>query len=159
MEFKEYITLLADISAILTAIIALIVSIKALQSQNRHNVLSSMPVCEIFTGNFDNELVVEIYNKGLGLMEINDIMFTNSKGVTHNNLHEFILDEQSISYNTLPPRKVLMSGEKVVLVSFKDIPYVQQTKIVNILSNITVHISYRDIYNNIYTFDYLIDFV
>lgn len=159
MNFIDCVTLIADFSTILIAILALFISIKTLKSQNKHNELSARPICEMFTGNFNNELVVEIHNKGLGPMEIIEALFTSSDGFMHTNLYEFVSNEPGISYNALPPKKILMSGEKVILVSFNDIPSFQQTQIVQILSNITIHISYRDLYDNTYTFDHQIHFL
>ena len=159
MEFKDYIAMLGDCATMVTAVLALFVSIRALKLQKKHNELSLIPVCEMFTANFDDNLAVEIYNKGLGLMEILAVEFVHLSGVKYNNLHDLIWFEDGISYNTLEPNKVLMSGEKVVLVGFSKFTDEQRKRIIATLSNIEVYIEYRDVYDNKYTFSCPIRFV
>lgn len=158
MEIKECIEILGDWAAIVTAVLALFVSIRSLKLQKKHNELSLMPICEMYTANFDNDLSVEVHNKGLGLMGIIEVEFADLRGVRYKNLHDIIWYEEGISYNTLPPKKVLMSGEKVRLVSFSKLTDEQRQRIITTLSNINVHIRYRDVYNNEYSFEYPIGF-
>lgn len=159
METKEWVALFGDIGSILTAVMALVVSIKALKAQNKHNELSLMPVCEVYTANFEDYLAVELHNKGLGMLEILEVEFVDVSGAKYYNLHEMILDKKGMSYNTLWSKKVLMSGEKVTVISFAQCTEEQRKKIISTISDVKIHIKYRDIYKNEYSFDNAIIFV
>lgn len=159
MEIKECIAIVGDCATMATAILALFVSIRAMKLQKKHNELNLMPICEIYTANFDNFLAVEVYNKGLGLMEIVTVEFVDTSGVKYRNLHDMIWYEEGISYNTLEPKKIIMSGEKVVLIDFSNFTDEQRRRVITTLSNVKVYITYRDVYNNKYTFNWPIRFV
>ena len=159
MEIKEILELCGDIASVVIAVLALIVSIRALELQKRHNELSLMPVCEMFTANYDNCIAVEIYNKGLGLMQVVSAEFVDVNGIKYANLHDLLWEEEGLSYTTLEPKKVLMSGEKVVLVNFEKFSAEQRKRILLKLTNVMIKIKYRDVYNNEYRFSYPICFM
>ena len=55
--------LISDIS-LLFSLVAVIISYKSLHDQKIHNLISVLPICQFFTNNYENELVVELENKG-----------------------------------------------------------------------------------------------
>ena len=159
MYIKEILELAGDIASVVIAVLALIVSIKALELQKRHNELSLMPICEMFTANYDDCLAVEIYNKGLGLMEVVSAEFEDVNGVKYINLHDLVREEEGLSYSTIEAKKVLMSGERVVLVNFEKFTAEQRKRIIRKLTNVVVRIKYRDVYDNEYRYCYPICFM
>lgn len=149
---------LIDYVSIVTSIIAIFISVLTVKSQMRHNVLSLMPVCELYTANFDDYLSVELHNKGLGLMRINNVVFTNTKKLNYSNLIDVLSDKTGLSYNVIGNGKTIMSGEKIELIKLKEFTSEQRKKILTELSNIHLHIEYVDVYLNEYVFDYPIIF-
>ena len=159
MNLKEILEVIGDMASIVIAVSALVVSIRALELQKRHNELSSMPICEMFTANYDNCLAIEIYNKGLGLMEVVSVEFLDVEGTKYENLHDLVWGEEGLSYSTIVPKKVLMSGEKIVLINFDTFSEEQRKRILLKLTGVLISLVYRDIYNNEYRFSHPICFL
>lgn len=65
---KELANALAAIASLLTALIALVVSIWALLIQRRHNVLSIRPIPEVTVADYEDSLRVKLRNNGSGPM-------------------------------------------------------------------------------------------
>lgn len=149
-----------SILSLFVAVRALKVSSKTTQAQIQHNVLSMMPVCEIFTANYDDGyLAVEIQNKGLGLMRIESVSFIDKQKVNRKQLIDCIPDRVRLSYFHLEKNQVIMAREKHRLVWGKNLTKEEREGIINNLSDVKVHIEYNDVYSNKYSFDLPIEFV
>lgn len=150
-----------DIIDVLTLIIAfgaLLTSIATYHKQNKHNELSVLPICEIYTENFDDYMAVNIENRGLGFMKINDVYFEKNSH-KYNNLIDIIEDRTDLSYNLLFKKHVIKADEQLKLIYVaKPSQKVKKTIIEN-LDGVIVRISYSDAYNKTYSFSLEISFL
>jgi hypothetical protein len=138
----------------LAAVFALIISALTLWFQRRHNFKSLSPFAMILIGDYENRLEVKIRNSGVGPLiieqfiasdgnqERNDIISWMPKGI--DNWSTFPLE--SIDGRCIAPNK-----EEVVIGMIgnpAEEKFVQARAAVRrALSNLTVSLKYRDIYN------------
>lgn len=153
------------ICSLFVAVISIFISIKTTRMQQKHNVLSMLPVCEIFTSNYNDYLDVEIQNKGNGLLKINSVVFTNKQGLRKKQLIDFVTmnfdfsNDCELSYITVYKDKILMPSEKINLVEMRKVTSDDKIKFCSILQDVDVYIEYSDVYSNNYTFNHKIKFV
>lgn len=155
-----------DIIVACTSIISIFIAAKALKVssdttkiQMQHNMLSMKPVCEMYTANYDDGyLAVEIQNKGMGLMCIDSIVFTDKQGIVHKQLIDCVNEKAKLSFLFLEENKVIMAGEKLKLIKGDGLTNNEREKIVDELRGVQVQIEYKDVYFNKYTYDYYVKF-
>lgn len=149
--------------SLIIAILAIFISVWTTLAQIRHNRLSLMPICEVFTANFNNYIAVEIKNKGLGFMQIEDIYFVNNDGFRCSNLYDFfnyfIKDKTGLSYMRIDRKEVIMPGEKMFFIKLESLNDTRRIEVIKLIENITVHIKYSDAYRHKYYFSKPIKFV
>lgn len=156
MDFGDIIALMS----ILIATIAIYISVWTTKTQIRHNVLSMMPVCQLYTEDFDECIAVELKNKGMGLTDIDKIIFIDMKGNEHTSLLDFIDIDVDIkySYEYTEEGFIIMPGETVYLLKITEFTQEYRKHIIESLSNINVCFKFRDVYSNEYTFEHSIIF-
>ena len=156
MKVENYI----GFASMIIALLSLYVSIRTVKAQNKHNALTLMPVCELYTANFDDSFAVEIKNKGLGMMHIEKISFVDEKNnVSKENLFDFIPNKQKLSYNRLEATANIMSGETIYLIKSKELSPEERKELVEILEKVVIYIEYSDVYKNKYEFNLKIEFL
>lgn len=155
-----------DIVITCTSIISIFIAVKALKIsadttkiQMQHNTLSMMPVCEMYTANYDDGyLFVEIQNKGMGLMCIDNVSFIDKQNISHKQLIDCVSEKSKLSYNFVEKNKILMAGEKLKLIKGDNLTKEERKRIIDELKYIQIHIEYKDVYFNNYIFNYYITF-
>lgn len=159
-DIMDVFEILFDVATIITAIAAVVVSVRTNKLQREFNMLSFMPVCELYTANFGDCFSVEIQNKGAGLMRIKEMTLTSKENVTFDNLPDFVPEKDQLlySFNFVRSGKTLMSGETVYLIMLKSFTNDDRKHLIEALSDIQVHIEYEDVYLNNYVFDQPIEF-
>ena len=156
---------LFSIIPIIISLISLFVAIRALnnsiettKAQIRHNELSVMPICEMYLSNFNDYFSVELINKGMGVMQIQNIQFINPQGERYKYLIDFISDKSDMSYNNIEEKIIMTAGERIELIKITKNVVERREKLIDELSGIKVRIVYNDVYENTYNFEYCIDF-
>lgn len=158
-DVMDIFEILFDIATIITAIVAVVISVRTNKLQREFNMLSFMPVCELYTANFDDCFSVEIQNKGAGPMRIKDITLISKENVTFDSLPDFVPKKEQLLYSyNFVSGKTLMSGETVYLIMLKSFTNDDRQHLIEALSDIQVHIEYQDVYLNNYVFDQTIEF-
>lgn len=158
-DFIDIVVACTSIISIFIAVKALKVSSNTTKIQMQHNMLSMKPICEMYTANYDDGyLAVEIQNKGLGLMCIDSIVFTDKQGVAHKQLIYCVNEKAKLSFLFLEKNKVIMAGEKLKLIHGNGLTSIERRKIVDELKGVQVQIKYKDVYFNKYTYDYYVKF-
>ena len=141
--------------ALIFSTIAVSISIWAVLSQRKHNVLSVRPLAEVTVADFENSLCVRLCNNGTGPMIVTKVVVSNGsnakpciiewmpklpKGRPWTNFTDDLRD------------RTLRPGSEIVLIELakceKEQDFAQcRDKVRAALSPLTVSVEYTDIYN------------
>lgn len=150
--------------SIFIAGLALLVSICTVGTQIRHNRLTLMPICEIYTYNFTNHVAIDLLNKGMGPLEVTHICFYDKNKVEFASIPDIIDSTNKMEYlhydfNLIRVNKVIFAGEVISLFELKDISYDKREQIIDLFANLYIHIEYKDVYSHQYTYEYSLSFI
>lgn len=151
------IEIIKDFMLLIISVAALYVSFVSTKIQLEHNRLSELPICMIYTANFDDSISVDLINKGLGPMIIQDYKFTLN-GKEKEQLYKFLSNYKGSSYNCLGKNLVVASNESIYLVKYDVFTTEQRERFIKELSDVKIEINYKDVYNKSYYFEQIITF-
>lgn len=126
--------------------------------QKRHNIMSVMPILNIFTEATDNRIYIALENNGIGPAIINELVWKsdtssnsslfNMINSTHSNGFKFAACSDGISKRALSPEKSIILFDY----SEKDDSDFKREKevMVGFFSKLRLEVSYTDIYNSKY---------
>ena len=150
-RFKDLFALITSVCSIIISIIALKASISNAKAQRQHNLNSVLPICDIESCDYENNISVKIHNNGLGVMIIESLHFEAKNGDSSDslinlmpNIKEWKTFRISVDHASILPR------ESMVLIQAVKFTETEKAAIRKALSEITVTIKYRDIYKNRY---------
>lgn len=161
---RRYLMEISTWVSVFIAGLALLVSIFTVGSQIRHNKLTLMPICEIYTYNFTNRMAIDLLNKGMGPLQVTRIYFYSKSGekfISIPNLIDSANEIENIHYefNLIKVNKVISANETISLFELEDSSYDKREQIFDLFTNLYIHIDYKDVYSHSYAFDYSLAFI
>lgn len=148
---------LIPILALVVSFVSIGIGFLGLLIQRQHNILSVKPLGNIAMGNYDIELGIAINNNGTGPLIIKSIRTIDNQGIQKKYPIDWIPAElqKNITFQKLVEGAALINGkDPIMLLLFRLNPLQpaevqQRDKIRSILKNLTIHITYSDIYGNL----------
>ena len=140
---------------LVTGVIALIFTAINLYIQRKHNRLSVKPIAIISVGDYENELAVNLQNKGTGPLIIKDLSFTTENGKTKKAIIDFFgLEFKDVTWSMFLGNIdgwALLPNETKTLIKFNgsssDNEFIRnRDKVRKVLAQIQVELLYQDIY-------------
>jgi hypothetical protein len=143
--------------ALVLLVVALIFTAETLRIQRTHNRLSVRPIAVITVGDYLDELVVHLQNKGTGPLIIKDLSFTDQSGRKEKSIVDFFgSDFGDVVWSTFVSDIdgwAILPGETRTLIKLvgddtdKDFLLLRE-RVRKVLASLQVELQYRDIYES-----------
>lgn len=153
--------------AVGVSFLSTLLALWAVYLQREHNRVSVKPLPDLIFGDYENEIVVEIHNNGLGPMILVRVEILNNNTVLADNLIDLMPDlPKGMDWDDFVKNlkdRVLAPGEEKTLVelsgSEKNKTFVNfRDKVRKALAPLTVKVYYKGIYDkNVLTFEKSLD--
>lgn len=142
---------LTSFCSVLLSIVAIVISIIVCVSQNKFNSNSVKPYCNILFYALKDELYINIQNSGIGVMIINNIIFSLN-GVHYETISEIISKEKvkTCQEINICGTGIAPSGENTI---FK-LSFAKQKDLLKVhkkLADLKIMVHYEDIYERKYS--------
>lgn len=159
MDFiKQYWEGIIAALALLTSIWSAWISAKTFKLQREHNVKSVKPILQIGQWDYENNLCVDLRNSGSGIAIVTSISVINKTDIKRNCIYDWLPKRLVGSMNykeywTAYKNFVIQPGQIIKLVEIPVNTEIEEQKkqreeIRSILRQLTVIVSYEDIYGN-----------
>jgi hypothetical protein len=155
---KEYWEGIVAFTALITAVWSAIFSSKTFKLQRIHNIKSVKPILQIGQWDYENVLSVDLRNSGSGIAVVKTILIKNKTDETKNCIYDWLpkkLDGKMNykEYWTGYKNFIIQPGQVIKLIEIPvDTEIISEKKqreeLRSILRQLTVKISYEDIYEN-----------
>jgi hypothetical protein len=151
------------VSAVFVSSISVIIAVKKKKKQVEYNKKSIKPICSIYLTDNDNFISVNIENNGLGPAKIKDFTCTCDDGSKAETLYDLLPEELKHEvFHEIVRRKpdilVISANEKLYLICITPKNDETRQKFRNFLKNVTLYITYTDLYEEEYNFKRKLDF-
>lgn len=140
---------------LITASIALLLSIVTIRDQRKHNKLSVRPIAMISVADYVDRLAVNLQNQGTGPLIIEKLLVTDSNGNERNSIIEFFDDGfEDVTWSTFTGGIngwAILPGSQRTLIELvedsSDKKFVaKRNKVRKVLAGLKVIVHYQDIY-------------
>jgi hypothetical protein len=144
--------------ALLTSAISTIIAFYTFRLQRTHNIKSVRPILHIGQWDYENNIYVTLVNLGVGLAIVKNVCVTNKVDETKNCLYDWLPkklagDMNYKEYWTGFKSFVVQPGQVIKLIEIpvdtsKEYQIQEREKIRSILRQLTIKVTYKDIYEN-----------
>lgn len=146
--------LMALTVSLLVSLTSIILTIMTLRIQRNHNFKSVTPIANILTGDYEDELEVKLTNTGIGPLIINKFIAAN-EGREEDNIISLMPGLPHYSWTTFTryiDGRSIAPNQELILIQLngdmEDESFVLiRDEVRRALSQLTVAVSYRDIYD------------
>jgi len=149
---------LVALLALITAVISTIISFYTFRLQRIHNIKSVKPILQIGQWDYENKLMVTLVNLGTGLAIVKQVSVLNKTDQTKNCIYDWLPKKLTGEMNykeywTGYKNFVVQPGQIIHLIEIpidtsKSYQIEEREKLRAILRQLTIKITYEDIYGN-----------
>lgn len=167
-QYSNLLIALTSICAVVISVVSVVFTVRFSSLQIKHNQNSVRPISAIKVSDYENSIAVKIGNHGTGPLIIKKLYFTDERedrqGIKYDTIIELMpsIDQSWNTFTECVNGWSIPVNGNIIPIALKPISKpmsdLTKRKVRGALSTITVHLEYKDIYDNEFTDERKLDF-